>query len=123
MEAGANCTSKEAAAEISTAASALLCPPLQSQRRNRNQNALWSFSGLADAKRQRWCSLPEPECFYSEGGRGAFPLSLALRKAGKCYCAGHRKYSPQPDTITLFNSGMLFLDLPWYLSLLVLYHT
>lgn len=85
---GADCTSKEAAAEISTGTSALHCPPLHSQRRNRNQNALGGFSGLADAKRQRWCSLAESECFYSEGGRGAFPLSLALRKTGKCYCAG-----------------------------------
>lgn len=86
---GVNCASKEAAAEISVGASAVLCPPLQSQRRSRNQNALWSFSGLADAKRQRWCSLPESECFYAEGGRGASPLSLALRKAGKCSCAGN----------------------------------
>lgn len=92
MESGmgwSKCTSKETTAGVSTRASALLCPHLQSQRRNRSQNALWSFSGLADAKRQRCCSLPEPECFYSEGGRGAFPLSLTLKKAGKRYCAGN----------------------------------
>lgn len=51
-----------------------------------NQNAVWNFSGLAYAKRWRWHSLLESECFYSESDREVFPPSLTFRKAGNSYC-------------------------------------
>lgn len=82
--------SKETAAEMNKGS---LCTSLNFsahllQRRHKNQKALWSFSGLTGAERQRWYSLLESECFCFKRVREVFPVSLTFGKAGKSYQTG-----------------------------------